>query len=139
MFQQSNRKTTIQNVSRIMESSNHSETTVLQYAPDNDVRSMDNFYAQSMETSMYVLSIDDHCMMPSRDRFGSFDSFASASSAFSLAPRTSNPGSESRGFSPISEKKSPPKGIIVHPQSKGRPVLELVLDDIPDQLMVPTL
>ena len=130
------RKTATKNGTRHM-GSNHHEITVLPYVPDNDVRIMDNFYADSLESSLYGLSIDDHSM-PIRERFGSFDSFASSSSAFSLAPRTSKP-SESRGFAPIPTKKNLPKGVIVHPQTKGRPVVEFVFEDIPDQLMVPTL
>ena len=128
MMQQSTRETASKNGRRLTERSN------LRFSMDSDVRTFDNFHAQSLESSLYGLSIEDHGM-PTRERFGSFDSFESSSSAFSLAPRTFNP-TKSRSLPPTSHKTS---GIIVHPQTKGRPVVEFVFDDIPDQLMVPSL
>mmetsp|Transcript_21983 Transcript_21983/g.54400 ORF Transcript_21983/g.54400 Transcript_21983/m.54400 type:complete len:141 (+) Transcript_21983:89-511(+) len=125
-----------QNGRRITDANRH-EITILPYAPDTDVRIMDNFYAHSLESSLYSLSIEDHSM-PSRERNNSFDSFASSSSAFSLAPRTSRPN-DSRRFVPVAEKKAFPKGIIVHPPTKGRAVVEFVFDELPDELMVPVL
>jgi len=128
--------TVAQNTRRITEANRH-EITILPYAPDTDVRVMDKFYAHSLESSLYSLSIEEHSM-PSRERMNSFDSFASTSSTFSLAPRTSYP-TESRRFGSMPEKKTFPKGVIVHPPTKGRAVVEFVFDDIPDELMVPAL
>lgn len=128
MMQRSTHKSASKNGRRLTERSK------LRYSMDSDVRTIDNFHTQSLESSLYGLSIEDHGM-PTRERFGSLDSFESSSSAFSLAPRTFNP-TKSRSLPPTSHKTS---GIILHPQTKGRPVVEFVFDDIPDQLMVPTL
>lgn len=132
---------------RNMKMSTHQhEITVLPYAPDNDARAMNNFFAPSLESSLGSLSIEEHGM-PGRERINSFDSFASSSSAFSLIPRRAgsfdsfDPSPPAFGLAPRPSiaRKFQPKGVIVHPQTKGRPVVEFVLDEIPDQLMVPTL
>lgn len=123
--------------SRMPTDSNRHEITILPYAPDTDVRIMDNFYAHSLESSLYSLSVEEHSM-PSRERNNSFDSFASSSSTFSLAPRTRRPN-DSRRFVPVAEKKTFPKGVIVHPPTKGRAVVEFVFDELPDELTFPVL
>ena len=125
-----------QNSRRLTDANRH-EITILPYAPDTDVRIMDSFYVNSFESSINSLSIEDHSM-PGRERNNSFDSFASSSSAFSLAPRSSRLN-DSRRFVPVAEKKTFPKGVIVHPPTKGRAVVEFVFDELPDELMVPAL
>ncbi len=137
MFPNKDSSNSVAQTTRSNTEANRHEITILPYAPDSDVRAMDNFYAYSLDSSLYTLSIEEHSI-PSRERMNSFDSFASNSSTFSLAPRTSYP-SESRRFGTMPEKKSFPKGVIVHPPTKGRAVVEFVFDDIPNELMVPAL
>jgi hypothetical protein len=130
MIQQNNRNSDTKNGSRPMESTYHQEINILPYAHDNDARSMDNFFAESLNSSLDLLSMQDHSM-PGRERLNSFDSFASSSSAFRLVPR------ESRRIATMSKKKN--YGVIMHPPMNGRPVVEFVIGDIPDHLLVPTL
>ena len=141
---------------------NKNFVTVISYAPDNDSRIIDNITHNSLESSLNSLTIHDHGMPETsriepvgsfassssaftsfRRRIDSADSFASASSAFSLVPRTSDPSQPSRNIASIFRKNDHPRGIIVHPQRKGRPVVEFRFDynddDIPDCLLVPIL
>ena len=127
----------IQSSSRRLSEVNRQGVTVLPYAPDTDVRIMDNFYAHSLESSLYSLSVEDHSIPRSRDRINSFDSSSSSNSTFSLAPRTSY-ASESRRPGLVLERKAS-KGVIVHPPSNGRAVVEFVFDNIPDELKFPNL
>ena len=121
--------------SRMMESTYPYEINILPYSNYNDARIMDNFFSESLESSLNFLPIEDHDM-PGRERLNSFDSFASASSAFNLVPRTSAT-IESRRIATMSKKKN--NGVVVHPPIDGRPVVEFVIGDIPDSLMLPTL
>lgn len=116
----------------------HNEIAVLPYAPENDVRFMDNFLIQSLESSLQSLSIENHSM-PVRERIESSDSFDSASScssSLSLAPRTTTPRLPRR----LIPKKKPnySKAIIMHPQTTGRPIVEFNFGaEIPEQLLFP--
>jgi len=119
-----------------MESTSYHETTNLRYAPEKDARKVDGI----IEYSISSLSIHDHGM-PDRlhiKSVSSFDPLDSFATAFSLAPRTSSP-TEFRTFSPSMTKIHHPKGIVLHPQVQGRPVVAFDLELIPDQLKIPML
>jgi len=118
---------------------------LLPLLPIVGVSTIETYSVHSVESSLHGLTIRDDSpesipnkmFVPigSRNRFDSFDSISSSASSFSLRPRPSTLAI--RGTS--SSKK---KGVIVHPQTAGRPVVEFSFgasdcDKIPDHLLVP--
>ena len=145
-----------------MESAHQNEITLISYAPDNDTRTIENSLQRSLESSLNSLTIHDHGMPQEpwiesvdsfassssafasfRRRIDSVESFTSTSSAFSLVPRTFDPLDSSRNSASIFRKNNHSRCIVVHPQTTGRPIVELSFDpnndEIPDHLLVPIL
>mmetsp|Transcript_13855 Transcript_13855/g.32302 ORF Transcript_13855/g.32302 Transcript_13855/m.32302 type:complete len:160 (-) Transcript_13855:145-624(-) len=129
---------------------------------DNGTVIIEKTIQNSLESSLNPLVTHDHDMLERpkidsvssfgssssaftsfRRRIDSVESFASASSAFSLVPKTSHASQLFRHSTSIFRKNEHPKGIILHPQTQGRPIVEFKFDfndeEIPDYLLVPIL